>query len=157
MPADSPTRGLRAHSRPGWRPVFALAWCALIAMTLAAAVILGGTSTDAGAFLSAAAAGEVALGLVSAFLLERTVFRPVDRLREAIANADVDTVAAEKGPLAPLAEAISDRMERSVATLREAVRDREARLEQVERLRRALEETRGNLESRINNLRTIAA
>src|SRR5512134_545147 len=156
MPVDSPLQGLRAQFRPGWRPVFALAWCALIAMTLAAAVLLGGTSTRAGAFFAAAAAGEVALGLVSAFLLERTVFRPVQRLREAVATADVDTIAAEKGPLAPLADAISDRMDRSVATLREAIRDREARLEQVERLRRALEETRGNLESSVQYLRTIA-
>jgi diguanylate cyclase (GGDEF)-like protein len=159
MPADRYIPGLsgfRAHSRPGWRAVFALAWCALIAVTLAAAVILGGTATGGGAFVAAAAAGEVALGLVSAFLLERTVFRPVDRLREAVATADVDTLVAEKGPLAPLAEAISDRMERSVATLREAVRDREERLTQVERLRRALEETRGNLESSVQYLRTIA-
>jgi diguanylate cyclase (GGDEF)-like protein len=156
MPVDRPMQGLRAHIRPGWRPVFALAWCALIATTLAAAVLLGGTSTRAGAVLAAAAAGEVALGLVSAFLLERTVFRPVHRLREAVDTGDVDTIAAERGPLAPLAEAISDRMERSVATLREAVRDREERLEQVERLRRALEETRGNLESSVQYLRTIA-
>jgi diguanylate cyclase (GGDEF)-like protein len=135
--------------------VFALAWCALITITLAAAVLLGGTSTRAGAFFAAAAAGEVALGLVTAFLLERTVFRPVHRLREAVATSDVNTVAAERGPLAPLAEAISDRMDRSVATLREAVRDREERLEQVDRLRRALEETRRNLESSVQYLRKL--
>jgi diguanylate cyclase (GGDEF)-like protein len=156
MPLQRHIPGIRDLSRPGWRAVFALAWCALIAVTLAAATILGGTATERGAFVTAVAAGEVALGLVSAVLVERTVFRPVDRLREAVATADMDTVAAERGPLAPLAEAISARMERSVANLREAVRDREDRLEQVERLRRALEETRGNLESSVQYLRTIA-
>jgi diguanylate cyclase (GGDEF)-like protein len=55
-----------------------------------------------------------------------------------------------------LAAAISAREARSVATLREAVRDREERLSQVERLRRALEETRTNLESNVRYLRTMA-
>ena len=103
MPLQRHIPGIRALSSPGWRAVFALAWCALIAVTLAAATILGGTATERGAFVTAVAAGEVALGLVSAVLIERTVFRPVDRLREAVATADMDTVAAERGPLAPLA------------------------------------------------------
>jgi len=136
--------------------VFALAWCALIALTLAASVVLGGPATGGGAFLAAAAAGEVALGLASSILLERTVFRPLERLRDAVGSAGVDSVAVEPGPLAPLTEAISARMERSVTTLREAVRDREERLAQVERLRSALEETRGSLESSVQYLRTIA-
>jgi diguanylate cyclase (GGDEF)-like protein len=156
MPKVRYTRGLVANSRPGWRAVFALAWCALIALTLAASVLLGGPATGRGAFLAAAAAGEVALALASSILLERTVFRPLERLRNAVASADVNIVAVEPGPLAPLTEAISSRMERSVTTLREAVRDREERLAQVERLRHALEETRGNLESSVQYLRTIA-
>jgi len=149
-------RGLRTPSRPGWRAVFALAWCSLLVLTLAASLFLGGPSTGQGAFLAAAAAGELVLALVSSLLLERAVFRPIDRLRDAVVSAGAEASIAESGPLAPLAEAISERMERSVSSLREAVRDREDRLAQVERLRGALEETRGNLESSVQYLRTIA-
>ena len=156
MPAVNPTRGFSVPFRHGWRVVFALAWCALLAVTLAASLLLGGPYTGRGAFLAAAAVGELVLALVSSLLLEKTVFGPVDRLRAAVEMAKGEAIPAEGGPLAPLAEAISGRMERSVANLRDAVRDREERLAQVERLRRALEETRGNLESSVQYLRTIA-
>jgi diguanylate cyclase (GGDEF)-like protein len=153
---ESGMRSLPATYRTGWRAVFALVWCVLIALTLAGSVLMGGPATGGGAFLAAAAAGEVVLGLASSILLERTVFGPLERLRAAVASAGVDVVAAEPGPLAPLTEAISARMERSVTTLRDALRDREERLAQVERLRRALEEARGNLETSVQYLRTIA-
>ena len=135
---------------------FALAWCGLLALTAAASLILGGFSTARGVFLAGAAAGEFVLAVVSSVLLERTVFHHVERLRNAVAQGADGPLPSVKGPLAPLTEAISARQERSVATLREAVRDREERFVQVERLRRALEETRANLESNVQYLRTMA-
>ncbi|HEX7519075.1 MAG TPA: sensor domain-containing diguanylate cyclase, partial [Candidatus Deferrimicrobium sp.] len=135
---------------------FALSWCGLLAVTAAAFLLLGGFSTAWGVFLAGAAAGEFILAVVSSVLLERTVFQHVERLRNAVAKGSDGPLPSVTGPLAPLAEAISARQERSVATLREAVRDREERLAQVERLRHALEETRANLESSVQYLRTIA-
>jgi diguanylate cyclase (GGDEF)-like protein len=142
--------------RSGWRVGFALAWCGLLAFTTAASLLLGGFSTARGVFLAGIAAGEFVLAVVSSVLLERTVFHHVERLRNAVAQETDGPLPSVKGPLAPLAEAISARQERSVATLREAVRDREERLAQVDRLRRALEETRTNLESNVQYLRTMA-
>ena len=142
--------------RSGWRVGFALAWCGLLALTVAASLLFGGFSSARGVFLLGVAAGEFVLAVVSSVLLERTVFRHVQRLRIAVAQGDDGPLPSVKGPLAPLAEAISARQERSIATLREAVRDREERLAQVERLRRALEETRTNLESNVQYLRTMA-
>ncbi|HEY6097340.1 MAG TPA: diguanylate cyclase [Candidatus Deferrimicrobium sp.] len=135
---------------------FALAWCALLASTIAASHLLGGFSTTRGVFLAGIAAGEFVLAVVSSVILEWTVFRHVQRLRNAVAQDADGPLPSLKGPMAPLAEAISARQERSVATLREAVRDREERLAQVERLRSALEETRTNLESNVQYLRTMA-
>jgi len=123
--------------RSGWRVGFALAWCGLLALTAAASLLLGGFSTARGVFLAGVAAGEFVLAVVSSVLLERTVFRHVERLRSAVVQGTDGPLPSVKGPLAPLAVAISARQERSVATLREAVRDREERLTQVERLRRA--------------------
>lgn len=142
--------------RSGWRVGFALAWCGLLALTAAASFFLGGFSTAPGGLLAGAAAGEFVLAVASSVLLERTVFRHVQRLRNAVMQGTDGPLPLVKGPLAPLAEAISARQERSVAALREAVRDREERLAQVERLRRALEETRTNLESNVQYLRTMA-
>jgi len=142
--------------RSGWRVGFELAWCGLLALTAAASFFLGGFSTAPGVFLAGAAAGEFVLAMASSVLLERIVFRHVQRLRNAVMQGTDGPLPLVKGPLAPLAEAISARQERSVATLREAVRDREERLAQVERLRRDLEETRTNLESNVQYLRTMA-
>ena len=142
--------------RSGWRERFALAWCGLLALTAAASLLFGGFSTVRGVFLAGAAAGEFVLAVASSVLLERTVFQHVERLRNAVAQDTDGPLPPVKGPMAPLAEAISARQERSIATLRDAVRDREERLAQVERLRRALEETRTNLESNVQYLRTMA-
>ena len=152
---DDRSRGV-FPDRSGWRVGFALAWCGLLAFTTAASLLLGGFSTARGVFLAGIAAGEFVLAVVSSVLLERTVFHHVERLRNAVAQETDGPLPSVKGPLAPLAEAISARQERSVATLREAVRDREERLTQVDRLRRALEETRTNLESNVQYLRTMA-
>jgi diguanylate cyclase (GGDEF)-like protein len=152
---DDRSRGV-FPDRSGWRVGFALAWCGLLAFTAAASLLLGGFSTARGVFLAGIAAGEFVLAVVSSVLLERTVFHHIERLRNAVAQGTDGPLPSVKGPLAPLAEAISSRQERSVATLREAVRDREERLAQVERLRRALEETRANLESNVQYLRTMA-
>ena len=141
--------------RSGWRVGFALAWCGLLALTVASSLFLGGFSTAPGVFLVGAAAGEFVLAVASSVLLER-IIRHVQRLRNDVMQDADGPLPLMKGPLAPLAEAISARQERSVATLREAVRDREERLAQVERLRRALEETRTNLESNVQYLRTMA-
>jgi len=135
---------------------FALAWCGLLALTAGASLLLGGFSTPRGVFVAGVAAGEFVLAVVSSVLLEWTVFQHVERLRNAVAQGTDGPLPSVKGPLAPLAVAISARQERSVATLREAVRDREERLTQVERLRRALEEARTNLESNVQYLRTMA-
>ena len=142
--------------RSGWRVGFALAWCGLLAATSAASLLLGGLSTARGVFVAGVVAGEFVLAVVSAVILERTVFHHVERLRNAVAEEIDGPLPSVKGPLAPLAEAIFARQERSIATLREAVREREERLGQVERLGRALEEARANLESNIQYLRTIA-
>src|SRR5512141_2336945 len=142
--------------RSGWRVQFALAWCGLLALTAAASLLLGGLSTVPGVLLAGAAAGEFVLAVACSILLEKTLFKHVERLRNAVEQGTDAPLPAVKGPMAPLAEAISARQERSVATLREAVRDREERLTQVERLRRVLEETRANLESNVQYLRTMA-
>ncbi|MBF8260261.1 MAG: GGDEF protein [Actinobacteria bacterium] len=135
---------------------FALAWCGMLALTAAASLLLGGFSTTRGVFVAGVAAGEFVLAVVSSILLERNVFHHVERLRNAVAGETDGSLPSITGPLAPLAAAISDREERSVATLREAVLEREERLAQVERLRSALEETRANLEANVQYLRTIA-
>jgi diguanylate cyclase (GGDEF)-like protein len=156
MPEGDDRSGGFFPDRSGWRVGFALAWCGLLALTAAASLLLGGFSTVRGVFLAGVAAGEFVLAVVSSVLLERTVFQHVERLRNAVAGGTDGPLPQVKGPLAPLAEAISARQERSVATLREAVREREERLAQVERLRRALEEARTNLESNVQYLRTMA-
>jgi diguanylate cyclase (GGDEF)-like protein len=142
--------------RSGWRVWFALAWCGLLALTVSSSLLLGGFSTASGVFLVGAAAGEFVLAVASSALLEWIVFRHVQGLRNAVTQRDDGPLPSIHGPLAPLAEAISARQERSVATLREAIRDRDERLAQVERLRRSLEEARTNLESNVQYLRTMA-
>jgi diguanylate cyclase (GGDEF)-like protein len=156
MPEGDDRRSGVFPDHSGWRVGFALVWCGLLALTAGASLLLGGFSTVPGAFLAGAAIGEFVLAVASAVILERIVFRHVQRLRNAVMQGTDGPLPSVKGPLAPLAEAISARQERSVATLREAVRDREERLAQVERLRRALEETRTNLESNVQYLRTMA-
>jgi len=148
--------GGRLQDHYGWRVGFALAWCVLLASTSAASILLGGLSTSSGVFVAGVAFGEFVLAVVSSVILERTVFHHVARLRSAVADEMAGPMPEVKGPMAPLAEAISARQERSVATLREAVQEREERIAQVERLGRALEEARANLESNIQYLRTIA-
>lgn len=142
--------------RSGWRTRFALAWCGLLALTAAVSLLLGGFSTASGILLAGAVAGEFVLAVASSILLERTLFRHIGRLQNAVAQGTDGPLPSVGGPMAPLAEAISARQERSVARLLEAVRDREGRLAQVERLRRDLEETRTNLESNVQYLRTMA-
>jgi diguanylate cyclase (GGDEF)-like protein len=156
MPDDDDRSRGGFPDRSGWRVGFALAWCGLLASTVAASILLGGYSTARGVFLAGVAAGEFVLAVVSSVILERIVFRHVQRLRNAVAQGTDGPLPSVRGPLAPLAEAIHARQERSLATLREAVRDRDERLSQVERLRRALEETRTNLESNVQYLRTMA-
>jgi diguanylate cyclase (GGDEF)-like protein len=156
MPEQDDRSGGGLPDRTGWRAGFALAWCGLLALTVAASFLLGGFSTTRGIFLAGIAAGEFVLAVVSSVILEWTVFRHVEWLRNAVAQDTDGPLPSPKGPLAPLAEAISARQERSVATLREAFREREERLAKVERLRRALEKTRTNLESNVQYLRTMA-
>src|SRR5512145_798557 len=96
--------------RIAWRTGFSLAWCVLLASTVAASILLGGASTTRGVFLAGVAAGEFV----------RAVFHPIERLRNAVAEGTDGPLPEAKGPLAPLTEAISARLERSVATLREA-------------------------------------
>src|SRR3990172_5790726 len=156
MPEDDDRSRVFFPDRIGWRVGFGLAWCGLLALTVTASLLLGGFSTARGVFLAGIAAREFVLAVVSSVILEWTVFRHVQRLRNIVAQDTDGPLPSLKGPLAPLAEAISARQERSVATLREAVLDREERLAQVDRLRRALEETRGNLESNVQYLRTMA-
>ena len=156
MPAGIDRGGRVFPDRSGWRVGFALSWCGLLALTATASLFLGGFSTVPGVFLAGAAAGEFVLAVASSVLLEWIVFRHVERLRNAVMQGTDGPLPTVQGPLAPLAEAISARQERSLATLREAVLEREERLAQVERLRRALEETRTNLESNIQYLRTMA-
>ncbi len=86
----------------GWRVWFALAWCGLIASTAAASLLLGGFSTAGGVFAAGAAAGELALAVVSSVLLEPTVLRHVRRMRNDLESnvrylrtmAEVSTVIA---------------------------------------------------------------
>jgi diguanylate cyclase (GGDEF)-like protein len=156
MPQGNDRGGGVFPDRSVWRVRFALAWCGLLALTAGASHFLGGFSTAPGVFLAGGAAGEFVLAVASSVLLDRTVFRHVQRLQNALTEGADGPLPPVKGPLAPLAEAISARMERSVATLREAVRDREESLAQVERLRRAFEDTRTNLESNVQYLRTMA-
>lgn len=152
---DDTSRGI-LPDRSGLRAGFAFAWCGLLLLTVAASLFLGGFSTASGVFLAGAAAGEFVLAVASSILLERIVFRHVQRLRNAVKQGADGPLPSVQGPLAPLAEAISARQEQSVATLREAVRDRDERLAQVELLRRSLEEARTNLESNVQYLRTMA-
>ncbi|MBP2674764.1 MAG: diguanylate cyclase [Deltaproteobacteria bacterium] len=127
---------------PGWRAIFSFFWGGVFAFTLLVAVLLGGTGGGRAFFFAGAATGEAILAIGSYLLLERYVVRPVERLRKDVAAGDGDSLPATEGPLAPLAEAISGRLDRSVATLREAVRARE--------------ETQASLESGVQYLRTIA-
>ena len=156
MPDGNDRGGTVFPDRSGWRVRFALAWCGLLALTAATSHFLGGFSTVPGVFLAGGAAGGFVLTVAGSVLLERNVFRQVQRLQNAVTEDTDGPLPSVKGPLAPLAEAISARLERSVATLREAVRDREESLAQVERLRRAVEVTRTNLESNVQYLRTMA-
>ncbi|RJP24700.1 MAG: GGDEF domain-containing protein [Deltaproteobacteria bacterium] len=156
MPSGRQPSSASGLSSPGWRKSFVISWVALFLITLAVAAFASRASAEMAVLLAGAAVGEAVLAVASFFVLERSVVRPVERLRDAIGTGNGRTLPDVSGPLAPLAVAISERLERSVATLREAVRDREERLDQVERLRRALEEARGNLEANVQYLRTIA-
>src|SRR5512143_1696633 len=98
--------------RSGWRARFALAWCGLLALTAAVSLLLGGFSTASGILLAGAVAGEFVLAVASSILLERTLFRHVGRLRNAVAQGNDGPLPPVKGPIAPLAEAISARQER---------------------------------------------
>ncbi|MEW6718896.1 MAG: sensor domain-containing diguanylate cyclase [Thermodesulfobacteriota bacterium] len=127
---------------PGWRVTFTLFWIGLFALTLLAAVLAGGSGGTRAAFFAGAAAGEAVLAAGSYLLLEWFVVRPVENLRRDVAAGDGDSLRQADGPLTPLAEAITSRLNRSVATLREAIRARE--------------ETQASLESSVQYLRTIA-
>jgi diguanylate cyclase (GGDEF)-like protein len=148
--------GGKFPDRSGWRVWFALAWAGLFVSTVGAFLLYGGFSSPRGVFLAGIAAGEFVLAVISSILLERVVFLQVEQLRKAVERGNDGPLPSMTGPLASLEEAISARQERSVATLREMVRDREERLAQVELLRRALEEARANLESSVQYLRTMA-
>jgi len=141
---------------PGWRAFFWLVWGGIIVLTVGLSALLGHSAGPRAVFVAGAVAGEALLAVVTFVLLERRVIRPVERLRADVTWGDEGTLPAVGGPLGPLADAISARLDRSVATLRDTVRDRERRIEQVERLRRELEETQANLESNVQYLRTIA-
>src|SRR5512143_3904974 len=157
MPEGNERRGGEGiPDRPGWRAGFLFTWCGLLGVTGATSFFLGGFSTPSGVFLAGAAAGEFVLAVASSVLLERVVFRHIRRLRSAVTPGADGPLPPVLDPLAPLAETITTRQERSVATLREAIRDRDARLAQVERLRRSLEEARTILESNVQYLRTMA-
>lgn len=142
--------------RAGWRIRFALAWGAFLVPAVAASLYFGGVSAGPGIFLAGVAGGVLVVAVIATVFIERTVFRPIDRLRDAVAEETDGPLPEGSGPLAPLTDAISGRLDRSVASFRDAVRDREERLDQVDRLRRALEETQANLESNVQYLRTIA-
>ncbi|HEY6097720.1 MAG TPA: hypothetical protein VIU83_06645, partial [Candidatus Deferrimicrobium sp.] len=64
MPEDDRSGGV-SPDRTGWRVGFALAWCGLLALTVAASLLLGGSSTARGVFLAGVAAGEFVLAVVS--------------------------------------------------------------------------------------------
>lgn len=125
----------------GWRLIFSVYWGGVFALTLLVAVLTGGSRGN-GAFFAGAAAGVAILALGSYLLLEWHVVRPVERLRKEVAAGEGDSFKDVEAALAPLAEAISIRLERSVSTLREAIRARE--------------ETQASLESGVQYLRTIA-
>ena len=126
----------------GWRLIFSIFWGGVFCLTMLVAVLMGGTGGNGGAFFAGAAAGEAILALGSYLLLEWYVVRPVERLRREVAAGDGDSFKDVESALVPLAEAISGRLERSVSTLRDAIRARE--------------ETQASLESGVQYLRTIA-
>jgi diguanylate cyclase (GGDEF)-like protein len=127
---------------PGWRAIFSFFWGGLFALTLLVALLLNGTSRERAVFFAGAAVGEAVLAVGSYLLLERYVVRPLERLRMEVATGVGGGLPAAEGPLTPLSEAISARLDRSVSTLREAVRARE--------------ESQASLESGVQYLRTIA-
>src|SRR3990170_2255610 len=116
MPGGNERDGGVFRDRSGWRIGFALAWCVLLASTIAASLLLGGASTARGVFLVGVAVGEFVLALISSVLLEHTVFPPRDGRGEARAEDGGGPPPAAKAPRAPLPEAFPPRQERSVAT-----------------------------------------
>src|SRR3972149_2192548 len=115
MPGGNERDGGVFRDRSGWRIGFALAWCGLLASTIAACLLLGGASTARGVFLVGVAVGEFVLALISSVLLEHTVFHPIERLREAIAEDTDGPLPAAKGPLAPPPHTNPPRQEPTVA------------------------------------------
>jgi len=89
MPERNDRGGASFPYRSGWLGRFTLAWCVLLALTAGASLFLGGFSTSSGVFLAGVAAGEFVLAVASSILLERIVFRRVQRkLEETRANLE---------------------------------------------------------------------
>ncbi len=138
-----------------WKYSFGAVWLGVIALTLLAGAILPREGGSAVAGLWPAVAGELLAGACLYRLVERRVIRPADAWRRALLAPGGGDVPAEAGALTPLALAVAGRQREAAAGFDAALKESEAKLRQVEMLRRDLEETKAHLETKIQDLHSI--
>lgn len=126
----------------------------MIAVTLLAGTALPWEGRGASAAFWAAA-GELLAGGCLYVLVDRKVIRPAEGWRRRLVAPGDGAVDSGPGLFAPLAEAVAARHERALAGFDAALRESQAKLRQVEMLRRDLEETKAHLEAKIHDLHSI--
>ncbi len=138
-----------------WKYSFGAVWLGVIALTLLAGAIFPQAGGAAFAGLWSAVAGELLAGACLYLLVDRMVIRPAEAWRRSLLASGSGDVPPEAGALTPLAQAVAGRHERALADFDAALKERETKLRQVEMLRRDLEETKGHLEAKIQDLHSI--
>lgn len=138
-----------------WKYGYGAVWLGVIAVTLVAATALSRTAGDGPASPWPAVAAEALAGACLYVFIDRKIARRAEEWRRRLLAPDGAVDAAEAGLLAPLAEAVAARQERVIAECDAAIRESRAKLQQVELLRRDLEETKAHLEAKIQDLHSI--
>ncbi len=155
---------LRGISRQGscalesgirWKFAFGVVWLGVIALTVLAGAVLTGDGGSTLAALWPAFAGELLTGACLFFLVDRKVAGPADAWRRSLLAPGTGPIAVDATAIAPLAQAVAARHERTVAAFDAALKQSEDKLRQVEMLRRDLEETKAHLETKIQDLHSI--
>jgi len=132
-----------------------IVWVGVVAVTVLVIALLPPGDRQPANLASIVVLGEFVLGAVIYLFLYSGVFRPADRWRQDVASGTGGKLPVEAGLLTPVAAAVADRVDREIVSREEEIRNRDEKLQQVERLRRDLEETQLHLESKIQDLHSI--
>ncbi|MDA8122436.1 MAG: diguanylate cyclase [Deltaproteobacteria bacterium] len=144
---------MRASIR--WKRLFLAVLLGVNACTLLVWALLPAEFSTNVTLLLSALLGEMIAGAGIYLFLEYKVFRPAELWGERISVPGTGPFPMDAGVLTPLAHVVGERYGRALEELVQGIREKESRLNQVEMLRRDLEETKGHLESKIHDLHTI--